>query len=242
MSFYAVGIGRVPGVYSSWALCEAQVKGFSRAAFKKFKTQSEADAYVARFASGDAHVTVREKRKAEDEHADADKRLRTAELEVYTDGNCFNNGKPGALAGSGVYLVRNGGATESYSSAVPGPQTNNRAEIYALLMALDVTMDVDALCVRPDSEYVAKALTDPTWLDHWHRNGWRKHGSKAPVANVDLWTLVVRLLERRRQAGRADPQVKWVKAHADIAGNEAADKLADVGMSKRVLELRNLAA
>jgi hypothetical protein len=36
--YYAVRSGRQPGVYDSWAECERQVKGFSKAQYKKFPT------------------------------------------------------------------------------------------------------------------------------------------------------------------------------------------------------------
>ena len=241
MSFYAVGVGRTPGVYQTWNDCQAQTKGVSRAAFKKFASRSEAVEYVARYASG-GEPGGATKRKAEDPVAgeSAAKRVRVAEIEVYTDGNCRNNGRASARAGSGVYFVRDG-KTETIVSGVPGAQTNNRAEIYALLLALDATLDSDAICIMPDSEYVAKSLTDPTWLAHWRTHEWRKHGgSRGAVANVDLWTLAARLLDKRRLAGRAEPRVQWVKAHAEIAGNERADKLADAGMASRVLELKTL--
>lgn len=41
--FYVVWKGRTPGVYGSWAECEAQVKGFSGAQFKGFPTQAAAE-------------------------------------------------------------------------------------------------------------------------------------------------------------------------------------------------------
>lgn len=37
-AYYAVARGRLPGVYSTWAECEQQVKGFSGACYKKFAT------------------------------------------------------------------------------------------------------------------------------------------------------------------------------------------------------------
>ena len=44
--FYAVAAGRAPGIYSTWPECERQVKGFSGAKFKSFKTRDEAVAFV----------------------------------------------------------------------------------------------------------------------------------------------------------------------------------------------------
>ncbi|XP_063373903.1 ribonuclease H1 [Cydia amplana] len=46
MPFYAVAKGRSTGIYNSWADCEAQVKGFSGAKFKKFDTKSDANEFI----------------------------------------------------------------------------------------------------------------------------------------------------------------------------------------------------
>ena len=44
--YYAVKIGKNPGIYSSWAECEKQVKAYPNAKFKKWKTREEAEAYI----------------------------------------------------------------------------------------------------------------------------------------------------------------------------------------------------
>ena len=44
--YYAVKIGKNPGIYSSWEECEKQVKGYPNAQFKKWKTREEAEAYI----------------------------------------------------------------------------------------------------------------------------------------------------------------------------------------------------
>lgn len=46
MAFYAVAKGRQIGIFQSWNECEAQVKGFPCAAFKKFKTKPEAQDFI----------------------------------------------------------------------------------------------------------------------------------------------------------------------------------------------------
>ncbi|KOB71895.1 Ribonuclease H1 [Operophtera brumata] len=47
MPFYAVAKGRSVGIYQSWAECEAQVKGFSGARYKKFDTASSAQDFIS---------------------------------------------------------------------------------------------------------------------------------------------------------------------------------------------------
>lgn len=44
--FYAVRQGRVPGIYTTWSEAEAQVKGFSNAVYKGFKTLDEANEFL----------------------------------------------------------------------------------------------------------------------------------------------------------------------------------------------------
>jgi viroplasmin and RNaseH domain-containing protein len=47
VKYYAVRLGREPGVYKTWAECQAQVHGYPGAAFKAFPTEQEAADFVA---------------------------------------------------------------------------------------------------------------------------------------------------------------------------------------------------
>ncbi|DBA05321.1 TPA: hypothetical protein N0F65_007483, partial [Lagenidium giganteum] len=44
--FYAVAIGRTPGIYDTWAAAEAEVKGYTGARYKKFSAKPDADAFM----------------------------------------------------------------------------------------------------------------------------------------------------------------------------------------------------
>jgi ribonuclease HI len=46
VKYYAVKAGRTPGIYTDWAEAEAQVKGFSGAEFRSFRTREEAEAWL----------------------------------------------------------------------------------------------------------------------------------------------------------------------------------------------------
>jgi hypothetical protein len=45
-SYYAVRVGRQPGIYRTWEDCEVQVKGYSKAQFKGFDSRDEAQQYL----------------------------------------------------------------------------------------------------------------------------------------------------------------------------------------------------
>eukprot|EP00970_Alexandrium_tamarense_P005252 scaffold852_cov197-Alexandrium_tamarense.AAC.10 len=49
---YAVAKGRRPGIYSTWAECEAQVKGFGGSVFKSFLTRYEAQSFIRSASAG----------------------------------------------------------------------------------------------------------------------------------------------------------------------------------------------
>lgn len=44
--FYAVKVGRKPGIYLSWEECKAQVNGYSGAVYKSFGTKTEAQGFM----------------------------------------------------------------------------------------------------------------------------------------------------------------------------------------------------
>ena len=45
-SFYAVAVGRVPGIYKEWSECNQQVNGFSGGTHQKFKTLKAAQNFL----------------------------------------------------------------------------------------------------------------------------------------------------------------------------------------------------
>ena len=44
--YYAVKVGKKPGIYNSWDECKEQVNGYSGAVFKSFKTREEAVEFI----------------------------------------------------------------------------------------------------------------------------------------------------------------------------------------------------
>jgi ribonuclease HI len=58
------------------------------------------------------------------------------QIEVYTDGSCYDNGSPNARAGAGVYY----GPASQYNMSLRalGQQTNNWGELLAILYVLSL--------------------------------------------------------------------------------------------------------
>ena len=83
MKYYAVRIGRNPGIYHTWDECKRETMGFKGASFKKFSTLEDAKAFI------------NEKEEQKKESAGKD------ELVVYVDGSYRNKDKSHSY---GVYM------------------------------------------------------------------------------------------------------------------------------------------
>lgn len=147
---------------------------------------------------------------------------------AYTDGSCVDNGTPRARAGVGVHW--SGGHAQalglrSARLALPPPASSQRAELAAIIWALEKARDVGAAAVevRTDSMYALKCLT--VWGPKWERQGWRTSAG-APVLNQDL-------IRRARTFWHSTSPVRVtltkVAAHTGDPGNEEADRLAKAG-------------
>jgi ribonuclease HI len=151
-------------------------------------------------------------------------------LVLYIDGSCLGNGSANARAGVGVFHEEgsNLNVSESWTRRL-GLATNQRAEIYAAIVALRKCSDLKEyteLEIRADSAYVVKGVTE--WMPNWKRKGWR-NANKKPVANQDLWLV----LDKEINTHRLKNNIKWthVDGHSGVLGNERADKLATLASS-----------
>ncbi|MCB9681288.1 MAG: reverse transcriptase-like protein [Alphaproteobacteria bacterium] len=130
---------------------------------------------------------------------------------AFTDGSCKGNPGP---AGSGVSLRLPDGRRADAARAL-GTATNNVAELTAVGIALDL---LDEAGVAPDAPVAL--LTDSSYGHGVLCKGWKAK------ANTELITGL-----RARLKRRPGLTVYWVAGHAGIDGNEAADALANDGVT-----------
>ena len=206
--FYAVKRGRKTGLFTVWAECAAQVKGFQGAVYKGFMTEEEARAWL-----GGADARTEQPRAAAEM---AEPSAPDADYIIHTDGSCLRN--PGGAGGwAAVIETAATGAVEEKSGGDP-ETTNNRMELTAALMALSAVPEGAHVALYTDSQYLKNAFTK-FWLPAWKKRGWKKADGE-PVLNQDLWVQLDAAFAARQV------QFHWVKGHAGNPRNERCDALA----------------
>ncbi|KAJ5576377.1 Ribonuclease H [Penicillium sp. DV-2018c] len=151
-------------------------------------------------------------------------------LRIYTDGSSLGNGTPLASAGVGVYFGP-GDPSRNVSEPLKGNrQTNQRAELTAILRAIDIAPRHRDVTIVTDSRYSIDCVT--VWFVNWRRNNWMTRDGK-PVENRDLVEPILARIEERNDL-KVKTLFEWVKGHSKDAGNEEADKLAVNGAQKGV--------
>ena len=209
--YYAVAVGRSPGIYRDWATAEKQVKGFAAAKFKSFPTRTEAEAWLENplYAKKEGA-----KNSSRDNGAAPPRQHDPAVIVVYTDGGSINNPGPG---GYGVVIERDGKRQEL--SGGFRHTTNNRMEMMAAIVALrELHHCGKKILLYSDSSYLVNGITKG-WARKWRSKGWRKSDGQ-PVLNVDLWQELLKLLDD------VDVSFHWVRGHVGNELNERCDRLA----------------
>ena len=120
MKYYAVKKGRNPGIYTSWDSCLKEVKGFSGAVYKSFKTKEGAINFME----------------------DTEKKIEVDEDTViaYVDGS-FN--LPEKIYGAGVVLIKDGNEEyfkKSYSDSFY-THRNVAGEVKASELAINLAIE-----------------------------------------------------------------------------------------------------
>ena len=147
------------------------------------------------------------------------------EIYVYTDGACSNNGKPNAKAGAGVFFGE--GDSRNLAKRVEGKQTNNVAELSAIIMAYHILEnEIEAgknILICSDSN-IAIGWCTTTGRKYANKN-WKK--KKGEIPNVELIKKAYDLFNNK-----SNIQFLKVAAHTGgsdkhSVGNDGADKLAN---------------
>ena len=233
MPFYAVRIGRVPGVYLTWKECQTQVHNYEGARFKKFETEEDALAF---------NQTVDKPRRSKAKKAETKSQGETLpqildptldqykcsenEIQLWTDGSALLE----TAAGYGYVVVYNGEVyCQHGGKIVKDPLTNSHGEVLSIYKGLlEVTelvfncqaenKPVDKVRIFSDSKYCVDTLT--IWS--------KQRGDDPKKWEGKMYSeYFLKMLDLISKIGGDRVEVVHVNSHVGIKYNEMADKLAD---------------
>lgn len=144
---------------------------------------------------------------------------------IYTDGSAHPNPGPG---GFGVVVCDDENNILDIYSHHELETTNNIQELKAILYAMinyGVHEDILPPIVYSDSNYAVKTFNE--WMFNWEKNDWIKNDKKIPE-NLEL---IQAYYDLYKKGYRID--LKKIKGHSGIKGNDLADKLATGKISEK---------
>lgn len=141
---------------------------------------------------------------------------------IFVDGACSNNGKSNPKGGIGIYFP-NGELPNKSEKFTLNPITNNRAELYAIYMALEMlkTINFDSVTINSDSKYSINCIT--VWYEKWAKNNF-VGTNKKPVDNLDIINNIIDIVNMNKINNKII-EFKYVKRK----NNKFADTLAKNG-------------
>lgn len=147
MNYYAVRVGKNPGIYNTWDDCKAQVHGYKGASYKKFSNLEDAKNFISQ----------EEKQQV--------KAALDDELIVYVDGSYRNSDKSHSY---GVYMYDKG-AEYSFSKRFfkNSEMRNVSGEIKGAMRAMEeaIKLDIRKIYLHYDYEGIR------SWaLGYWKTN------------------------------------------------------------------------
>lgn len=231
--YYAVSIGKTPGIYRSWKECQEQTTGISKALYKSFSNETEAMDFMTMYTS--------KKRKMESiqssENAAMDLGL---DINLSFDGG--SRGNPG-LSGAGAYLIIKQNTIEGsqnkkeikISHYCGVNHTNNFAEYTGLVEGLKhALLEIESFCKsNPKNASINFIVEGDSMLVINQMNGaWKVKDDTIQLKNTECKNLISRMKTLFYDLNGSTSFTVTFR-HIYRNKNSIADDLANQAMDKR---------
>lgn len=234
---YVVWKGAKTGVFDNWNEVKTVTQGRGDAQYMGFGSKAEADAAFASTytkalmqrslnKSGSSNGAPASAAYVKADNAPSATR-KIADVNIYCDGACSPNpGKSGT--GMAVYLQEQ--LSELWYGMYQPNGTNNTAELNGLLAAFRYAAPLieqgKSIHILSDSKYSIDCITK--WAKGWKNKGWTR-GKGEEIKNLEIIQECFTLYEQMK----AQLSISHVKGHANIEGNELADRMAVLARTQR---------
>lgn len=210
--YYAVRVGKRPGIYLTWDDCKAMTNGYPGAVFKSFTSLEEAEAFIGGGSTlaEDMHTSVESAQigKTKGSNNGCLQMESIREPYAFVDGS-YN--KATNVYGYGGFLIANG---EKYVLQGSGSErelvemNNVAGEVAGAMAAVNKALELGLTELDIYYDYMG--------IEMWATGGWKRNKA-GTIAYHDFM-----------QSIKAKIKVSFVKVkgHSGIDGNEEADRLA----------------
>ena len=205
--YYVVWVGQNPGIYTSWADCQAQIKGFPNARYKSFKTIEQAEE-----AFGQSSQDYIQKKKMSEHKSKPSFQMFLDEIEhnsISVDAAC--SGNPGIMEYRGVNTIS---GEEIFRMGPFNGGTNNIGEFLALIHGLAV--------LAKDGNEVKFLYSDSRTALSWWRNKKVKTTLKKTASNQKVFILLERAI-KWMELNKSNVRTDILKWNTDKWGEIPAD-------------------
>lgn len=209
--FYAVKVGKIPGIYGTWSETEKQVKGFPGAVYKSFSTEEEAIRFIScediKEIKNVSDTTTTTNKKIEQEI----KNLQDREVIAFVDGSHSLDTDGKEKYSFGVVLLTNELESSLYKAFVDNNYMDSRhiaGEIEGVKQAV--------LWAIENNKQRIKIFYDYEGIEKWATKKWK--------AKVKISQEYSKFFDEKSKL--INIEFEHVKAHSGIVYNEKADELA----------------
>jgi ribonuclease HI len=232
---YVVWKGAKTGIFDSWPEAKSQIDGRSDAQYMGFGSLNEAQAAfkstytkalmkrsLAKHPGSTSAAAPKSntKRHTSAKASSSRSPQLTADINIYCDGACSPN--PGK-SGTGIAVYEKQQIKELWYGRFLAHGTNNTAELTGLLEAFILAkkyIEQDKqVQILSDSKYSIDCITK--WATGWKNKGWTR-GKGEEIKNLEL----IKQCHSLYGQLKSHLTIAHVKGHANIEGNELADRMA----------------
>lgn len=211
--YYAVRMGKIPGVYRTWEECKLQVDGFSGANYKSFPTLGQAEQYLRENVPADAQISQENPPAAlNDQITDRISNLCDNEAVAFVDGSFDATEQKSAF---GAVIFSANGRKETLFKAFTKELSSEFIALRNVAAELEGVREVVNWAIQYKKDHIS-IYYDYAGIECWATGEWK--------AKNKITTDYVRFIQEKQRS----VQIEFVKvpAHSGVQFNEEVDSIA----------------